>query len=185
MVQIDPLEGLYEIAPKVSGARLEKLITRAFEGSSEGRKCAEACTKPAAFNMLLGWVPGDERWPVAALLLRRGLTIRGSAESTYNEIAGLVNRSTNSVSMAVNARGTKSVYRKIATAWELMGDNPQPNELRFDLKLPSPLWTALARRRIRTIDALERAIKDESVYRVPGIGRETIARVAIELKDLR
>lgn len=181
MSERDPLQGLYEAAPTITRDQIRNVLARAFSSSAKGAKCAKVCKSPAEFNLLLGWVSGDERWPVAALLLRRGLTQRGIDEYTYRRIAELVGRSESSVNTVLGSKGSKSVYLRIQTAWELMGGTPRYNELRFGLGLPSEVWVTLARHEIRSINGLKAAVKDGSIRRMPGFGATLTGKVTAAL----
>jgi hypothetical protein len=176
MTEADPLAGLYEVVSTTTLSQTEPILQRVFS-ISHNSFSIRTHRRPLDFNLLLGWFPGDERWPVAALLLKRGLTPLGPIGS-YEEIAGIVGRSRDAVNTAIGSNGPKSVFSRLFNARLLMGDRSRRNELRFDLRLPSKVWVPLVQQRgVRTVAGLERSVRDGTVYDVRRVGREAIDQI--------
>lgn len=144
----DVVDPWCQVPQDTSVKRLRSVLVEAFPDQSEVVTRFEA---PFAFNLLIEWIPGDLRWPIAALLLRKGL-VDGTEYST-RDVAGWLERGIKSVENVTRPAGHQSYVTFLRSALYFCSGSAQPNELR-SMGLWSVEWTSLARAEVRTVDRL-------------------------------
>lgn len=144
----DLVDPLCIVPDSVSVQQLRQILTEAFPHRNEAVVAFEV---PLTFNLLTEWIPGDLRWPLATMLLRKGL-VDGVVYST-KQVSELLGRTVKSVENVTRPAGHQSYVTLLGDAHYFCGGVARPNELRR-IGLWSQMWTSLARSEVWTVDSL-------------------------------
>lgn len=144
----DVVDPWCQVPQDASVAQLRSVLVEVFPDQSEVVTRFEV---PFTFNLLIEWIPGDLRWPIAALLLRKGLV--DGVEYSARDVAEWLKRGVKSVENVTRPAGHQSYVTFLRNALYFCGGFAQPNELRA-MGMWSVEWTSLARAEVRTVDRL-------------------------------